>query len=265
MNAFPFTTADLPFLNEFQQPGWGDITTHFNFYLSQPFCFAIKIVADKKIIGIGAYVLHDDVAWLAHIIVHADYRNKGTGRYITQCLVDSLKGKCETIYLIATDMGEPVYKKVGFVVEADYLFFNNGNFGKDQQISENIKPCSDNYLSEIKELDKEVYGENREMHFLEYMAESSVFIENNKVQGFYLPKFGDGLILSKNPIAGTELMKLRSKAFENFIFPSENKVAASCLLSNNYVQYRIAKRMRLGKERKWIPENIYNRVSGQIG
>jgi GNAT superfamily N-acetyltransferase len=264
MKAQPFESTDLHFLKELQQPGWSDITTHFNFYLSSPFCFAIKIVADEKVVGIGAYVLHDDVAWLAHIIVHADYRNRGIGRNITQSLVDSLKGKCETIYLIATGMGEPVYKKLGFIAEADYLFFKGGNFG-ESKISDNIKSYSPEYLNDIIALDKEAYGENREIHFSEYLPESFAFIEGNKVTGFYLPAFGDGLIISKSKTAGAELMKLRSNKFETFIFPSENETAIACLKSNNYSQFRVAKRMRLGKERKWKPQNIYNRVSGQIG
>ena len=264
MTILPFTTEDIPALQELQPPGWDNITPIFHFYLDNNFCSPLKIVVDGKIVGTGVSILHDEVVWLAHIIVHPDFRNKGIGKYITQYLVDHIPNNCETIYLIATDMGEPVYKKIGFIAEADYSFFNKGNFG-DDIISENIQPFKEGCLNEIISLDKEVYGENREMHFKSFLEGSFVFIENNKIEAFYLPKFGNGLIVAKNSVAGTALMKLRSKAFDYFILPSDNKTAIDCLLRHNYIHFRTAKRMRLGKQRIWQPYNVYNRVSGQIG
>ncbi|MGP8214815.1 MAG: GNAT family N-acetyltransferase [Bacteroidia bacterium] len=265
MDALLFENADLKYLNELQPTGWDNITPAFNFYLDSAFCKAIKVVAGEKIIGIGAFIIHEGVAWLAHIIVHKDYRNKGTGGFITQYLIDHIPGKCETIYLIATDMGEPLYKKLGFVAEAGYSFFNNGSFNNATEISDNIKSFSEEYLEQILSLDKEAYGENREAHLKDYIYGSFVFVADNKVQGFYLPAFGNGLIVATGPIAGTELMKLRSKSFDTFILPSGNKPAIACLLNHNYSRFRVAKRMRLGKNRAWQPGNIYNRVSGQIG
>jgi hypothetical protein len=265
MNLLPFERTDLDSLKELQPTGWDNITPHFNFYLNSSFCFPMKVISDDKVIGIGASILHDNVAWLAHIIVHSGYRNKGIGSFITQNLINALKSKTETIYLIATDMGEPVYKKLGFIAEADYLFFNNGSFGGDVVIADYIKPYEEEYLTKVLAIDLEVYGETRAMHIRPFLPDSFVFINNNKVEGFYLPRFSNGLIVAKNANAGTELMKLRSKAFEYFIFPSDNKPATDYLVKHNYTHFRTAKRMRLGKSRIWQPENIYNRVSGQIG
>ena len=63
------------------------------------------------------------MVWLAHINVQPGNRNHGLGKLITQFLVDEAQAKnCDTIYLIATDLCEPVYKKVGFETETDYLF-----------------------------------------------------------------------------------------------------------------------------------------------
>ena len=265
MEVLPFTHTDLDSLTELQPTGWDNITPIFNFYLRAEFCFPFKIILAKKVVGTGVFLVHDDVAWLAHIIVHAQYRNKGIGKQITQYLVDHIPHQCKTIYLIATDLGEPVYKKLGFIAEADYAFLNNGSFGSDITPSANVKPFEKKYENEILTMDKSTSGENREMHFKDNLEGSFVFVANNKVEAYYLPAFGNGLIVGTNPIAGTELMKLRSKVSETFILPAANKAAISCLLSNNYNQFRIAKRMRLGKARNWQPTNIYNRVSGQIG
>jgi len=264
MDFLPFTTKDIPVLLELQPEGWDNLNPIFNYYLHSDFCYPLKIIIDNKIVGTGVSIMHDDVAWLAHIIVHKDHRNKGIGKQVTQYLIDNIPTYCKTIYLIATDMGEPVYKKLGFIAEADYAFLNKGSFGTITT-SENVKPFEEKHETEILAIDKVASGENRGMHFSGHLEDSFVYMANNKVEGYYLPAFGNGLIVATNPVAGIEMMKLRSKKSDTFILPNTNKAAVDCLIKNNYNLFRIAKRMRLGAERQWQPENIYNRVSGQIG
>ena len=116
--------SEVGLLIDLQPQGWRDISPIFDFYSKSAFCFPVKATIDNKIVGIGTTVIHNDIAWLAHIIVHHDNRNKGIGQLITQTLVDSSKAKkCHTIYLIATDLGAPVYEKIGFETETEYLFF----------------------------------------------------------------------------------------------------------------------------------------------
>ena len=105
---------DVSLLNELEPAGWGSILPAHEFYTSNTdFCFPIRINNDTKIVGIGTAVIHNDVAWLAHIIVHAENRNQGIGRLITQSLVNNSQAKnCDTIYLIATDLGAPVTPKL---------------------------------------------------------------------------------------------------------------------------------------------------------
>ncbi|MBL0009542.1 MAG: GNAT family N-acetyltransferase [Saprospiraceae bacterium] len=94
------------------------------FYITSDFCFPIKVSIDHKIAGTGTAIIHHDVAWLAHIIVHPDFRNQGIGKLITESLVKMAHAKsCDTLYLLATELGEPVYRKIGFETETEYLFF----------------------------------------------------------------------------------------------------------------------------------------------
>lgn len=120
MRVQPLNHNDLNSLPGLQPDGWQDITPSFEFYTRSSFCFPLKIISDDKIVGIGTTIIHHDVAWLAHIIVQKDYRKKGIGQLITERLVDSLKPmNCETIYLLATDLGAPVYEKAGFETETE--------------------------------------------------------------------------------------------------------------------------------------------------
>ena len=44
----------------------GQTISSFGFYINAPFASPVKAVADNAIAGIGAAIIHNDVAWLAH-------------------------------------------------------------------------------------------------------------------------------------------------------------------------------------------------------
>src|SRR4051812_12704318 len=120
--------GDLPALAALQPSDWGSILPPHEFYLSSPFCFPQKFLIDDAIVGIGTRVAHADSAWLGHIIVHPDHRRKGIGEFITKTLMDgALTGTCDLLFLTATDIGEPVYRKLGFEIETEYLFYKDVN------------------------------------------------------------------------------------------------------------------------------------------
>ena len=259
-------SSDLQFLATLQPEGWGDITPAYQFYVSSRFCFPIKVIIDKKIIGIGAAIIHNEVAWLGQIIVHPDFRKKGIGKKITEVLVDMSKAKhCETIYLIATDLGAPIYESIGFKTETQYLFFKDIKIDPPCLTSQFTVPFEEIYREQIIKMDKIISGENRAHHLEEHFSKSYIFKENKKVEGYFLPTLGEGLIIANSPKAGIELMKFRFINKENAILPVDNSDAINFLHDNNIKEHRSAKRMRLGTERKWQPENIYNRIGGNLG
>jgi len=54
-------------------------------------------------------------AWIGMILVHPDFRNRGIGTAIMDKLIAHLRAqKIESIKLDATDLGRPVYLKLGF-------------------------------------------------------------------------------------------------------------------------------------------------------
>jgi len=267
MQVLPFESKDIEKLSELQPEGWDDIKLPFQYYLShRGFCTPLKFVIDEIIAGTGTCVFHKDVAWLAHIIVHVDYRNRGLGKLITDTLVNRVKlHPYKTISLIATDLGEPVYRKVGFETDTEYLFYKNEDQKQHEGDSEFISRFEKKHLEDILELDKRVSGEDRSQRLLEFIDDSFVFRRNSKTEGYFFPSFGDGLIIASNATAGIELMKLRNKSKNMAVLPVDNKEALGFLEQNNFKHYRTAKRMTLGEKRKWLPQMLFNRVSGQIG
>jgi len=198
--------------------------------------------------------------------VHPLYRNEGIGRLITQKLVKSLFEKnIGTIYLIATELGQPVYEKIGFLIETDYLFFKDLNANKSIAASNNIVPIIDEFSNQILNLDFKVSGENRTEIIKPNLAEGFAFLNGDIVEGFYLPTLGEGMIIANTNAAGIELMKLRMTTKENIAFPIDNKAARDFLYGENYKEFKTAKRMRLGIKKAWEPKNIYNRIGGNLG
>ena len=248
-----------------QPEGWVDILIPFDFYTKSDFCFPIKFSIDKIIIGIGSAIIHDDVAWLGHIIVHKDYRNNGIGQLITQTLIDKANEyNCTTIYLIATELGEPVYRKKGFMTETRYLFHKNVS-QEDWIISDKICPYDKKYKKHFLYFDRLISGENRLPHLEQYLNNAFVYDNNNEVEGYYLPELGEGLIIADGDCAGIELLKLHLKQRTHVVFPIENKVAQQFLQQIGFEEVKEVKRMRLGSKRDVKFENIYSRIGGNVG
>lgn len=258
--------SDTPFLSDLLPIGWEGAIPTIDYYTKTSFCFPIKVSIDSKIVGIGTTIIHNETAWLAHIIVHPDYRNQGVGKIITQTLVEhSYSKSCETIYLLATELGEAVYKKIGFETETKYLVFEREGTNESSIDSENIIASNSNFKNQILNLDKLVSGEDRILLLKQHLSNGFLFLQDNEVNGFYLPSLGDGLIIATTVLAGQELMKLRLKSKNFASLPIDNLRATEFLKQNNFKEVRTQKRMRLGKKRHWQPTNIYNRIGGNLG
>jgi ribosomal protein S18 acetylase RimI-like enzyme len=264
VKVLPIEITDLDKLTEIQPPDWRDIIPHVEYYINSPHCSPIKVVEDDKIIGTGVAIRHEGTAWLALIIVHPEHRNRGLGRFITQQLIDILKAEnIETIYLIATPMGESVYTKLGFEIETEQIFYKGEKV--EANLSPNIVGFEEKYRESIYALDALAYGENRQYRLDEHLQKGQVYITNGKVEGFYLPTLVEGLIVASSEEAGLALMQMRMKTNDIAILPVENIAGNEFLKQNGFVQFKTAKRMRLGKERPVNSAMVYNRVGGQIG
>ncbi len=259
-----FSENDIASLKELQPPNWPDITSSHQFYLSSDFCTTLKLVDNTKIIGVGTYIIHDDIAWLAQIIIHSDWRNEGLGKLITKALMDQLKNY-KTIYLIATELGEPVYLKLNFQIETEYVFYRRNELNPKRTDNINIIPFNELFRNKIYELDKFVSGENRINHLQGFITNSSLYVNKNILEGYYLPSFGDGLIIATNSIAGIALMEKRIQKKQEACIPIDNKIAIEFIKTNSFNEFRRAKRMYLGEKLMFKPEFVYNRVSGQVG
>lgn len=260
----PITIDDVEEANNVQPKEWGSIAHHITHYVTSPHCHPIKLVRDDKIIGMGTTILHKDTAWLAHIIMHESERSKGLGTLVTKALIDSIdKSTYKTILLVATELGEYVYNKLGFETEGEYSVFKDVTI--KTETSPLIIPFEEKYREQLNTLDTKAYGEDRKNSINKHIPKALLYVRDNKVDGFYMPTFSDGLIVAATNETGIALQKYRLQTNSLCIFPSENTALTAFLIGQGHTEFKRVKKMFLGEKIKSQPTMIYNRIGGHLG
>lgn len=237
---------------------------YLEFYIKSRFCFSVKYVADGRIVGTGSAILHRDTAWLAHIIVEKEQRGNGIGTSITDALIRSIdQRQYKTILLIATELGEQVYKKLGFEKEMEYVYLIDGQ--TEFHKSDRIRPFDSSRTNAILELDKTVSGEERKGILEPHLENAQVIYKGEGVEGFYMPALGEGLIIADSPEAGIELMKLKYTQIKRAAIPAPNRPGLEFLVQSGFKERQRGSRMWLGKKLYWRPEKLFARIGGNLG
>lgn len=260
------TVKDLPYLEELTPEGWTDIIEPHTFFINSSFCQPLKFLMNGQIIGLGTIIFHKSTAWLAQIIVRKENRNEGLGTYITQILIDLInKNKYKTISLIATQLGEPVYKKLGFKTQVNYLSFNKKNSEKFVIENSNFVVNYLEFDNAILKMDKANSGENRAALLKPHLSGAIVFINNSTLLGFYLPTLFNGLIVATEKESGLTLIKIRLNVFNAAMLPENNFSAIEFLKNEGLTKTMSLPRMYLGNKINFKPEQLFNRISGALG
>jgi len=265
MSIESLSVRDLTQLEPLQPSGWAPITPFFEFYVTSNFCRPIKYTSRGNIIGIGTAILHRNTAWIAHIIVDTNFRNQGIGTNITRHLIKSLQADgITTISLIASSLGEPVYKKLGFEKDTDYLFFKRDTtVGNTVRKSVSFEP---RFQEALLALDASVYGELRSQLLLPHISHARIMLEHDELTGFYLPTLGEGPIIAQTDFAGCALLaEKHSSETTRSVLPKENGPGIHFLHDHGFTQFLTGSRMHLGQPIFFQPSKIFNRVGGNLG
>jgi GNAT superfamily N-acetyltransferase len=259
-----YRKQDASKIGYLQPEGWEDIKFYFNFFEKLSFCFPVIAEINSDVIGIANCLLNKNTGWISHIIVSEKYRNQGIGYKLTKHVMNILsENNCTTQLLIATQMGENLYAKLGFKKSCLYNFF----IGKqlDYPKKENIRKIEKSDYNNILKLDYDISGEYREQMIKQFFSSGYVYEEKNSgiISGYFLPDLGDGVILASGNIAGIELLKFKHTLKKcRTVLPEENYVGNEFLLDNRFELQNQAYRMVLGKEVNWKPQSVFCRIRG---
>jgi GNAT superfamily N-acetyltransferase len=272
MNSQPITIRnikreELPLIRDFAPIEWNsNLENIYNRHFEKKEFYPIVAIINKEIAGTGIAIVHDGISWLGTIIVKEKYRNQGLGRLITSKLIEYSNSQgTNCILLVASDMGYPVYQKLGFQLDSNYLFFKTDVTPSFNLSKIHISPIKKSDSEEIYHLDSEITKENRKELLFDCLETGYKYFDN-KITGYYLPEFGKGLIVALNAQAGIELMKLKIMQEKTMVcIPETNLAAIDFLHSSGYYEYMRSPRMFLGENIEWKSKCIFSRGSGYIG
>jgi len=258
----------LPDLKELTPPDWNsDISLFYKIHRDEKYFHAIGVESDGKLIACGFAIINSKVAWLGNIVVSNNFRKLGLGTEITSLLIAHCKNSgCATLLLIATKLGEPVYKKLGFQTESEYVFLKGSNYLASEN-ENSIRLVAKPDHNEILKLDFNITGERREPLIKKFLQTGLLHVnDENEIDGFYLPDFGNGFIIAKNKTAGFELLRRKHIGLKStVVVPAKNEPAIKYLLENNFNEFLRAPRMILGEKILWKQECIFSRAAGYCG
>lgn len=271
----PLNREDIFLLSPLQPDDWDDIRTQYASHLDQEYYTPIKYIFEGELVGVGQLMTYKDSAWMGNIIVKEDCRSHGIGREITQELIRlaTENEQVKSLYLIATDMGVPVYQKLGFQEFGAFTSFQRDHdvfYEEDLDESDpHFRPADYDEFDKIIELDSLACGEDREVLLREHLEECEVYSSlkngDSTVDGFYMPTIGEGLIVAKDKEGGVKLLERHIMDNNVVVLPTENTVAADLLIENGFSVSRKSIAMQYGQPKKWNPEMIYARMSDYFG
>jgi predicted N-acetyltransferase YhbS len=86
---------------------------------------------DGVVLGTAAAIGFGPTGWLGGITVAAEARGRGLGRELTRVALEAL-GPRETVLLLASALGRPIYDRMGFVPEGRYRVFRSTASGSGE-------------------------------------------------------------------------------------------------------------------------------------
>ena len=258
---------ELSLIRDLPPSDWNiDLEKVYDQHYNQDYFYPIVTIKDSEIVGTGIAVINDNATWLGTIIVRENYRNNGIGTAITNHLINYSKSKgIDTVLLAASELGLPVYRKLGFESDINYLFYKTDTPIKINYDCKHISEITKNDYPEIFKLDFDITGEGREK-LLTHSLKTGFKYKKRFLKGYYLPEFGTGLIIADSEISGLELLKFRlSQDPSPICVPETNEAAIGYLKSIGYYNYFKTPRMFLNKNVKWHSSNVYSRGCGYLG
>lgn len=260
--------VEIPHLKGFAPPDWNtDLSLIFSFHYGQPYFYPIAAELDGELVGCANGLWSGNAAWLGNIVVLPGFRGQGIGYALTKHLVDFHQSKgCISQILIATKMGEPVYRKLGFETISNYVFCK-AEVPVNPNLASHIRPATAKDIPSILRVDQYLTGEDRRLFLERFMA--GAWVHDSApgiVDGFFLPDLAQGPVLAENDTAGLALLAFKlDRGSRSMVVPEANQVALSFLREHGFNETTRAPRMILGKGTHWQPEHIYSRGGGYCG
>jgi GNAT superfamily N-acetyltransferase len=273
------TAADIePAVAAILAADWGDRRAWFEFAVAHRECRAFVAEDDDgAIIGTGIVTINGPVAWIGTIWVAPTVRGRGLGRALTQAPIDEAEGAgCQTVVLVATDAGQPLYERLGFTVQAWYRTMESPGLARTAEDRDGsvVRAFRPDDLDAMADLDRAATGEDRR-HLLAAFAGPDttkvVTPGSDHPTGFVIrAPWGGGATIAPRAEDALAILRARRLAAgpERRVRAGillENEAGAAALIADGWTEAWRAPRLVRGRPLEWHPEHIWGQFNHALG
>jgi GNAT superfamily N-acetyltransferase len=220
----------------------------------------------RRLAGAAACASFGTTGWIGALGVAPRSRGKGIGTALTETAVEWLRERgAQTVLLYATEMGRPVYERVGFAAEGRARSWRGsparpGIGGAPQRA---LRPLRPDDRAAVSGLDRGATAEDRQAVLSELRPLTGLAAEHEgTVRGVLLTSpWGAGPgILADESDAGLALLAAvgRTTAGDAIVtLPDGNRRGTQALAAWGFHPVNHAERMRLGPPVPWAPERVF--------
>lgn len=262
------TGADLDSIDRLRPPDWAPYRATFERYFTLGCCTPFGIDEDGSLAAMATLIEFGKTGWIAQLITAPACRGRGLGTRLVDFIVaEASRRGMETLSLVATDQGYPLYRKAGFRVEGEYRFWvrEAGPAPAEAQASAGLDQEPDLVAGAVEALDQDASGEDRGPYWSGRLTPGFASGRRGSPEGFYLPRVGEGLVVARTVRAGIPLLHQRLDGSNRCVVPSETEAAIPVLESRGFTQTSRARRMVLGRSLDRKPGWVWSRIGGNLG
>jgi len=118
-------------------------------------CFGVDVEGELAATA-TAVCYRSELAWIGMVLTHPDHRGKGLARKLMEHALEYAEGRAAWIKLDATDMGRPLYRKLGFEDEGPIE-----RWARPGRVGFRSRASSLPLSRSLEELDRKAFGANR--------------------------------------------------------------------------------------------------------
>lgn len=216
----------------------------------------VLLVAEHEgeIQGTAASVGFGPTGWLGGVTVTPAARGGGLGRRLTEAAIDAL-GERETLLLLASAMGRPVYERLGFQAEGTYRVFTSGTSRPEQTVE--LRDVTPEDRDAILALDRRATGEDRTLAIDASLDGAKATPDLSAVA---LRPPWPALPIIGDPAGATTLLTSLIQPGVRLAVPEENTQAVNLLRLLGREREPVT-RMRRGPAVEWRPDEVWGAFS----
>jgi ribosomal protein S18 acetylase RimI-like enzyme len=210
---------------------------------------------DGELVATGAGIGFGPTGWIGGIAVAPAARGARLGQALTEAVIEAL-GPRETLLLLASDAGRPIYERLGFEVEETYRVLWSPPASEVASPEPNgLRRLTAADRDAVAALDARVTGEARTLA-LDVGLEGALATPDLSAVAFR-PPWPALPIVARDPDAGATLLRALVAPGLRLAVPESNAAALETLRALGCRPGRDVVRMRRGAPVSWRPEELW--------